>query len=270
MVQRWRNRRESYRPAGEPIDPARYGVEVLPDDARAKAFVEAHHYAASFPAARCRIGMFRMRELVGVAVFSVPAQQAAIPRWTGTSDGVELGRFVLLDDVPANGETWFLSRAFRALAQELPDVRTVLSYSDPLPRPRADGTLLTPGHVGIIYRAFNGRFVGRSRAETLHLDREGRTVSRRALSKLKHGERGAEGVYQRLIELGAPARNDGEEPGRYIERALREGPFRRVRHPGNLAYVWAVGGERRETQRGLPPALPYPPRDAQLKLGGRS
>lgn len=28
-VQRWRNRRDSYRPAGEPIDPRRYGVEVV-------------------------------------------------------------------------------------------------------------------------------------------------------------------------------------------------------------------------------------------------
>lgn len=27
--QRWRERRDSYRPAGEPIDPTRYGVEIL-------------------------------------------------------------------------------------------------------------------------------------------------------------------------------------------------------------------------------------------------
>lgn len=266
VVQRWRARRATYRPAGEPIDPSRYGVELLPDDRRARAFVEANHYSGAYPAARLRVGLYRMRELVGVAVFSVPAQQAAIPRWCGTPAGVELGRFVLLDDVPANGETWFLARAFRALRSELPEVRAVLSYSDPLPRQRADGSVLTPGHVGTIYQALNGRHVGRGAAETLWLDRDGRTVSRRALSKLKNGERGGEGVYRRLLELGAPARRESEDWSAYVPRALADGPFRRLRHPGNLAYVWAVGAGQRETAARFPAAQPYPKRHAQLEL----
>lgn len=260
VVQRWRHHRDSYRPASEPIDPSRYGVEVIPDDNTARAFVVAHHYSGSFPAARLRVGLYRMREFVGVAVFSVPAQIAAIPRWTGTEAGVELGRFVLLDDVPANGETWFLRRAFRAVASELPEVRAVLAYSDPLPRDRADGTQLTPGHIGTIYQAFNGRFVGRARAESIWTDGDGRTVSRRALSKLRNGERGAEGVYQRLLERGAPTRNPGEDPAAYVQRALLEGPFRKLRHPGNLAYVWAVGRRQHETTAHLPAPLPFPRR----------
>lgn len=264
-TQRWRGGRDRYRPAGEVIDPSRYGVEVLPDDRRARAFVEAHHYSSSYPAARLRVGLYRMRELVGVAVFSVPAQPAAIPRWTGTAAGVELGRFVLLDDVPGNGESWFLARCFRALRSELPEVRAVLSYSDPLPRPRLDGSLLTPGHIGVIYQAHNGRFVGRARAEWMWLDPEGRTVNRRGLSKLRNGERGEAHVYRRLLELGAPPRRGGEEGAAYVARALAEGPFRRIRHPGNLAYVWAIGGQRATEQR-FPPALAYP-RAAQLTLG---
>lgn len=276
MTQRWRERRDSYRPAGEPIDPLRYGVEVLVDDVRPRAYVERHHYSASYPAARCRVGLFRtdghhQHDLVGVAVFSVPAQAAAIPHWTGTSAGVELGRFVLADDVPANGETWFLSRAFGALESELPEVRAILSYSDPMPRRRADGTLVTPGHVGTIYQAHNGRHLGRARAEVLHLDRDGRTVSRRSLSKLRNGERGAEGAYRRLLDAGAPARNPGEDIAAYVDRALRDGPFTKVRHPGNLVYVWAVGEARRTTLRGFAPGQPYPrrpgdPREAQPAL----
>ena len=126
-VQRWRERRDTYRPAGEPIAAHRYGVEVLPErDAR--AFVVGHHYSASFPAARVSVGLFRSRgafwaaELVGVATFSVGVQHAGtMRRWcsVGPDDGVELGRFVLLDDVEANGETWFLRRAFDALVGEL-------------------------------------------------------------------------------------------------------------------------------------------------------
>ena len=52
--QRWRDRRGSYRPAGEPIDPSRYEVVALDDDARARAFVERHHYSGSLPAAVVR------------------------------------------------------------------------------------------------------------------------------------------------------------------------------------------------------------------------
>ena len=106
--QRWRHRRDSYRPAGEPIDPSRYGVEPIADDTTARAFIVAHHYSGSLPAARCRVGLYRTRpfarpELVGVAVFSQPASEAVLPKWLGTSAGVELGRLVLLDDVPASG-----------------------------------------------------------------------------------------------------------------------------------------------------------------------
>lgn len=278
MTQRWLHRTDRYRPEGETIDPSRYGVEVMPDDRRAKAFVVAHHYSMSYPAARLRVGLYRALgghvapELCGVAVFSVPAQAAAIPRWTGTEQGVELGRFVLLHDVPAMGETWFLARAFRALQLELPAVRAVLSYSDPLPRARADGQCVTPGHIGLIYQAHNAHHAGRARGDTLVLDRDARTVSRRALSKLKHGERGAEGVYRELLDRGAPTRNPGEEPAAYVARALREGPFRTVRHPGNFVYLWCVGPDREATRARFPAALPFPrrpgdPRAAQLELG---
>ena len=42
--QRWRDRRESYRPAGEPINPRLYEVAELAGDREAKAFILAHHY----------------------------------------------------------------------------------------------------------------------------------------------------------------------------------------------------------------------------------
>src|SRR5437879_3121319 len=110
--QRWNKHRTSYRPAGEPIRTAEYGVEAI-DKAEAKRFVEAHHYSRSFPARRFSFGLFHGRTLAGVAVFSVPMSQAIIPKYCAVEPnaGVELGRFVLLDSVPANGETWFLSRA---------------------------------------------------------------------------------------------------------------------------------------------------------------
>src|SRR5262245_59609071 len=69
---RWRNRSSSFRPAGELIRTADYDVAAIATDREAKAFVERHHYSASYPAARFRFGLYRQAELVGVAVFSVP------------------------------------------------------------------------------------------------------------------------------------------------------------------------------------------------------
>jgi hypothetical protein len=50
VCQRWKNRRHSWRPAGEGgFDPARYRVREMPNDLvhTAKAFVRAHHYSGS-------------------------------------------------------------------------------------------------------------------------------------------------------------------------------------------------------------------------------
>ena len=70
--QRWRLRRDSYRPAGEPIDPRLYEVAELAGDRESKAFILTHHYSASYPSARFRFGLFNGGELVGVAIFSHP------------------------------------------------------------------------------------------------------------------------------------------------------------------------------------------------------
>jgi hypothetical protein len=266
VEQRWREGRTRFVPPEEVFDPSRFGVEVIEEGA-AKDFVVRHHYSGSYPAARLRVGLFERQpflrpRLVGVAVFSVPMQRAAVPAYApalAPSAGVELGRFVLLDRVAFNAESWFLARAFAALSSELDEVEMVLSYSDPVPRRTATGRLVMPGHVGQIYQAFNGRFVGRSSPRSLWLDRAGRVVSERALSKIRNEERGAAYATRLLLDAGAPRPRANEGPAAWVTRALQEGPFRRVRHPGNLVYVWALGGKpaRRAVELGFPPALPY-------------
>lgn len=253
--QRWRDRRDAFR-RGDLIDPRRHAVDVVGREV-ARGFVVRHHYSGTFPAARFSVGLYRGRCLAGVAVFSVPSQQASIPARSGqpAALGIELGRFVLLDEVEANGETWFLARAFRLLRRELPEIRAVLAYSDPLRRTAEDGRTVMPGHIGTIYQAFNARHVGRSKPRTLFLGPDGREVPPRSLSKLRNDERGAGYVYERLISLGAPRRRATEGSSAYVRRALAEGPFRRARHPGCFCYVWPL--DRRATVS-LPAPLPFP------------
>jgi hypothetical protein len=189
--------------------------------------------------------------------------QAAIPRYTGLlpNQGVELGRFVLLDDCEANAESFFLARAFRVLSARLPEVCAVLSYADPIPRKRDDGSVVCPGHVGTIYQASNGQFVGRSKARRLLLTSSGTVLSERTLSKLRGGEQGAGGAYRALLAAGAPRMRPGEDGSAYVERVVREaGLFKPVQHPGNFAYLFAIGdrGRKARARSGFLPALPYP------------
>src|SRR4051812_9485809 len=118
ISQRWRDRRDSYRPAGEPIRTLDYEVAVVPWK-NAVAFVKQHHYSATCPAIRRRFGLYRRGELTGVAIFSQPMHNAVLRDFPGTHrESMELGRFVLLDDVPSNGETWMLGRCFELLRRE--------------------------------------------------------------------------------------------------------------------------------------------------------
>jgi hypothetical protein len=72
-TQRWRERRDSYRPTREPIRTALYDVAEIATDTEAREFVERHHYSGTYPAARARVGLYLRGELCGVAVFSHPA-----------------------------------------------------------------------------------------------------------------------------------------------------------------------------------------------------
>lgn len=260
LTQRWKDRRDSYRQRGERFHPDEYGVDLMERDAVAKAFVIQHHYSMSYPAARCRVGLYRKRpgwftsELVGVAVFSVPVQPASLPHYTGCtpSEGIELGRFVLLDEVPFNAESWFLARARKALRATLPSLKAILSYSDPLPRAGIDGKVVTPGHIGIIYQSSNATYLGRAKPKTLLLAPSGQILSQRGLSKIRLQEQGHEGATRALLALGAPSRRVGESPHDWVTRALLEGPFRRIQHPGNHVYVFPL-------QEGLAlPVAPHP------------
>ncbi len=58
LTQLWRSGRESYRPAGQVIDPRHYEVAPIQEKS-AKEFVISNHYSRSYPAARFRFGLFR-------------------------------------------------------------------------------------------------------------------------------------------------------------------------------------------------------------------
>lgn len=249
--QRWRLGRSSYRPAGETIATQNYEVSVTRSDKVARQFVEAHHYSGSYPAARLRVCLTRGDELVGVAVFSQPPSQAALEAALPfAGERVELGRFVLLDSVPANGESWFLARAFRLARAE--GFQAVVSHSDPVPVRNRAGELVFGGHIGTIYQATNGRYVGLTPTRTRRLWPDGTVLSARSITKLRLRERGFRPIVDELVQHGAaPPSGDWRA---WVKRAV-ENTTSTIRHRGNHRYLWALDPR---VERYFPEGHSYP------------
>lgn len=254
--QRWRDRRDRYRPAGEVIEPSEYEVASAREERLARAFVERHHYSGRWVAARFTYELYRRDRLVGAAVFSHPVHDRVLTSvFPGEPiESVELGRFVLLDEVPGNGETWFLARAFELLRRE--HLLGVVSFSDPVPRTTASGVVIFPGHLGTIYKAHNAVYIGRGTARTLRLLPDGRVFSERAIQKIRAQERGWHGAARLLQQFGAPP------PGPDISTWLREqlaSLTRPLRHRGNHKYAWTLDRRSRALRRHLAALRqPYP------------
>jgi hypothetical protein len=255
--QRWWYGRDRYRRFGEPIRTAEYEVATIPEG-QAREFVVTHHYSRTYPAARRRFGLFHRDRLVGVAVFSVPVNDRTITDALGIQDardGLELGRFVLLDEVPGNGETWFLGRAFRLLRQE--GFAGVVNFSDPCQRTNQHGELCFAGHVGGIYQAHNAVYLGRGRARTLKLLPDGSILSPRAMQKVRASEKGVGYVVRQLSRFGAtaPVSWAPEELTAWLNHWTdpAQGLCRHVHHRGNHKYAWSLSRWVR-----LPRGLPYP------------
>lgn len=250
--QRWTDKVESWRPGHEPVRVGQYEIADLAE-LEAKAFVERHHYSGSYPAARFRYGLYGTGgELVGVAVFSHPTNDATLRVFdVGHGEATELGRLVLVDKVPGCGESLFVGECFRRLRREH-GVRGVVSFSDPVRRTALDGHVVLPGHVGIVYQALSAVYAGRSKPDTLRLLSDGTAFHRRAISKIRNGERGWEREVAKLQAYGAGKLD--REPRAWLEEWLPR-VTRPLDHGGNHRYLW---GFDKHVRRALPPTLPYP------------
>jgi hypothetical protein len=265
IAQRWTNRRESYRRRGEAFDPSLYEVAPIKSDKVARAFVEAHHYLGTFPAARERYGLYTGGELVGVAVYSVPCHPNVIANWFPFEwrAGVELGRFVLLDSCPYNSESWFLARTRELLTRA--GYLGIVSFADDLPRALEGGGVSFRGHVGTIYQASNAVLAGRGRGQSLLVLPNGKPWHRRNRGKVIHAERGHENAALELVKWGAkPFAGRCESTRRaWLEDALAA-VTTPLKHPGCLRYLW---GLNRRVRRFLPKTDPYPKLGALERQG---
>lgn len=270
--QRWRERRELWVPNATVIDPSQYSVDVLGKHAAVVAFIREHHYAGDVGPVRLATGLFRngrggTSQLVGVAAFTVPINSASVRRSAGLADPLaacDLGRFVLLDEVAGNGESYFLARSMRLLRREKQGIITVLSYADPVRRMDSYGAVIMPGHVGGIYRG--ARYIGRSSKRTDLALPSGRILSPRTVSKLRNGERGAEAAERRILDAGAPRRAALQEYASWLSDLEAQGFLTRRRHPGCHIFQFPLTRAARRSAATVP-ALEPPQLDRSILVG---
>lgn len=281
--QRFTNGRESRRPAGELITKSAFDIAPIESDAIAREFVATHHYAKHASPSAHRFGLYHHGELEGVALFGPPPSENAHAKVFPTladEEAVTLGRLVLLDSVPGNAESYFIARCFELLAKPAlyhpldkhgnprRPVAAIESCADPQPRLLPDGTKTHRGHLGIIYQATNGRYVGKTDANTMHLLPDGTCFSKRTMSKIRGNERGGAAAVAKLVSFGAESLDpnaDRAERIAYVAR-WRAALCTKMRHHGNHRYLWCLDRRRRSEILTLP-ALAYPKDDGWARLG---
>ncbi len=251
---RWHAGRASWRPAAELFEAAAFEVATIDSDTTARAFVVPAHYSHSYPAARRRFGLYTRRgALVGCAVFSAPTQASVLRPWS-MADAVELGRLVLLDEVPGNAESWFVARCFEQLRREFAGV---VSFSDPEPRTDAAGVVTFVGHIGTVYQALGATYTGRGAEKTQRIFADGTEFPNRAASKLRQLERGHRAVVEALVAHGAEAPSRGADLHAWMRAELAR-LTRTHRHRGNHRYAWGLTPAARRDLARSTPALTYP------------
>ena len=261
VCQRWTGRRESYRPADDLFRPDRYEVKPISDDTTARDYVVGNHYAGSYVSALHRFGLYtRSGRLVGVAVYSSPTSDAVLtcvlPELRPHRESVELGRFVLEDEVPGNAESWLLARCHEQL--QAAGVVGVVSFADPTPRRLPSGVQVTPGHVGTIYQASNALYTGRAYPRTLWVLPDATIMNGKALQKIRDQDQGHAYAERLLERWGAPPMQPGEDPKLWLRKAKVAAGVRTFRHGGNHRYVFLLGRHARRHVRVALPQQRYP------------
>ncbi len=152
-----------------------------------------------------------------------------------------------------------LARCFELLARNH-GVIGVVSFSDPVPRAALAGETVMPGHVGTIYQALNGRYLGRSSKRTLRLLPDGRVFGARAIQKIRAAEDGWLGAAELLAQFGVSPVDPTDLARarlRWLHRALARvtTPFP---HPGCHRYAWVLDRRHRRTSQPYGPDVRYP------------
>ena len=154
-----------------------YSTRKVPH-AEAAPFIVTHHYAHGCANTSTEsFGLFKRDVMVGAALWMPPTRVAAESvdkdDWRRV---VALSRLAVAPSEPTNAESLFIGAMLRTLFAER-RWTMLLTYADE-----------SQGHEGMIYKATNWRYLGRTAPEPRWLDANGKQVSRLATKTRKAGD----------------------------------------------------------------------------------
>ena len=175
-------------------------VEKIPSNI-GKEFIKQHHYSHGVHNGPMCYGLLQNERLVGVCAFATPCSENVRASIFGADNKhrvTELHRLVLLDEMPRNTESWFISRALKELKKNKPELWGILSFAD-----------ATEGHLGIIYQATNALYLGTSSPATFYIDQTGR---------LRHPRQNGVNITRQMAEQNgwSPVKREGKHRYLYI------------------------------------------------------
>ena len=145
-----------------------------------RQFVETNHYSHSLNGVKISF-CFSVKSsgcLVGAVVYGAMSTTAWKKFGKEEESVIELRRLVLLDSAEKNSESRVISFTLRWLKKNVPRLKIVVSYADPM-----------HGHTGTVYRACNFVYLGLSGKDTGFLNPEtGKIYHSRALRTKYKGD----------------------------------------------------------------------------------
>jgi hypothetical protein len=211
----------------------------------AKDIIVNNHYSGLWTKVSYAIGLFTSEveehtffnnvedKLIGVACYGDPIGRSAGQSITPVlerTEVLELTRLFVFDGYGSNIESWFFAKTFDWLRENVPQIKALISYSDP-----------KEGHCGTIYQATNWLYQGNKLRFNDSWD-------------FKWEENG-EWHHSRTsyVKFGT---NDPKEIQKMIPT-----PFWIRKNPRKHRYVYILvnGGEKRKLLKTLKhPLFPYP------------
>lgn len=130
----------------------------------ARDIIVNNHYSGIWTKVSYALGLFYTSDdshqffsgvnekLIGVACYGDPVGRhsgASISEILDRTEVLELTRLFVFDGYGSNIESWFVGQTFDWLRQNVPNIKALVSYSDP-----------KAGHVGTVYQATNWIYQG--------------------------------------------------------------------------------------------------------------
>lgn len=145
-----------------------------------RGFIERNHYSHSINGVKITqcFKVTHAGELVGAVLFGQLSTTAWRRFGETESEVLELRRLVLVDEAERNSESRVIGFCLRWIKKNLPEVRVIVSYADPM-----------HGHSGVIYKASNFKHDGMTPSDRGFKDKAtGKVYHSRALRTRYKGE----------------------------------------------------------------------------------